>query len=150
MKYYTDGACSGNPGAGGFGVAIYDEEDNLIDFYNEDCKSTTNNREELKGVIWVMENHGLDSPTPDVYTDSAYCFNTFTSWMFNWANNNWTRNKNKKVLNLDLIQKYYNLYQEGYRINLYKIKGHAGNKGNEVADALASKKISKLNRYVEL
>ena len=75
---------------------------------------------------------------PIVYSDSAYCVNTFNQWMFSWAKNDWLKSDNKIPENMDLIQAYYNWYQKGYRIDLRKIKGHAGHKWNEMADKLAT------------
>ena len=145
MIVYTDGACSGNGKAtnsGGFGVVVLDNDENLIYNYSKLSNNTTNNREELKAILYVMLNHGSKSDEiPVVYSDSAYCVNTFNQWMFNWANNNWVKSDKKIPENLDLIQTYYEWYQKGYRIDLRKIKGHAGHKWNEMADQLATGKI---------
>jgi ribonuclease HI len=78
---------------------------------------------------------------PIVYSDSNYCVQTFNEWMFNWARNGWIKSDKKVPENLDLIQAYYDWYQKGYRIDLRKIKGHAGHKWNEMADDLATGKI---------
>ena len=143
MIIYTDGSAHPNQGPGGFGVAIYYNNE-LIDTYSEQCYDTTNNREEIKAILWVMKHYG--EPDDDwhqpviVCTDSAYCYNTFTTWMFSWARNNWTKSDNKPILNLDLIKEYFDLYQKGYRIELQLIKGHNGIEGNEIADALATGK----------
>ena len=145
MIVYTDGACSGNGKAtnsGGFGVVVLDNDENLIYNYSKLSNNTTNNREELKAILYVMLNHGSKSDDiPVVYSDSSYCVNTFNQWMFNWANNNWVKSDKKIPENLDLIQAYYEWYQKGYRIDLRKIKGHAGHKWNEMADQLATGKI---------
>ena len=72
--------------------------------------------------------------------------------MFNWANNNWVKSDNKVPENLELIQAYYDWYQKGYRIDLKKVKGHAGNKWNELVDLLATGKITSeevYNKYGE-
>ena len=79
---------------------------------------------------------------PVVYSDSSYCVNTFNEWMFNWARNGWINSSKKKPENLDLIIEYYNWYQKGYKIDLRKVKGHAGHEWNELADQLATGKIS--------
>ena len=75
---------------------------------------------------------------PTVFSDSAYCVNTFNDWMFRWANNGWIKSDKQVPENLDLIQAYYDHYQKGYRIELIKVKGHSGNKWNEMADDLAT------------
>lgn len=146
MIIYTDGACSGNPGPGGFGVVVCSEDEQITEEYSEHCEKTTNNREEIKAIIYAMENYGcrflLLNEIPVVYSDSAYCVNMFNEWIYSWAANGWRRSKNQEILNLDLVQKYWDLYNKGYRIDLRKIKGHAGYKGNERADALATGKIS--------
>jgi ribonuclease HI len=93
-------------------------------------------------------NYGVNINTTDdfmidipiVYTDSNYCVKTFNDWMFSWARNNWIKSDQKAPENLDLIQTYYSWHQKGYRIDLRKVKGHNGNKWNELADRLASGK----------
>lgn len=151
MIIYTDGACSGNPGPGGFGIVITWNDD-LKDLYQEFCEDTTNNREELKAVIWAMEHYGqpIDgfAQPPIIYSDSAYVVNSLTTWIFNWANNDWKRSKNKPIENLDLIQKYWKLRQAGYEIDLRKCAGHSGIKWNELADKLATGKIDLKNTLV--
>lgn len=139
MIYYTDGACSGNPGPGGYGV-VGVESDKIIFVHSHHSEATTNNREELKAILYVMLNFGArgNDEAPIVYSDSAYCVNTLTSWMFNWAKNGWIKSDKKAPENLGLIQAYYDWYSKGCRIDLRKVKGHAGNKYNELADALAT------------
>ena len=89
-----------------------------------------------------MITYGKNRPTPIVYSDSAYCVNTFNDWMFRWASNDWIKSDGNSPENLDLIQAYYDFYNKGYRIDLRKIKGHVGHKYNELADKLATGKIS--------
>ena len=149
MVIYTDGSCSGNGKAvnsGGFGVVVLDNDENLVYTYSKRCENTTNNREELKAILYAMVNYGVNTnkyefsqiEPPIVYSDSAYCVNTFNQWMFSWAKNDWLKSDNKIPENMDLIQAYYDWYQKGYRIDLRKIKGHAGHKWNEMADKLAT------------
>ena len=145
MIIYTDGACSGNPGPGGFGVVILDDNENLISYHSEYCQQTTNNREELKAILWAFLQFGepaaADNEIPVVYSDSAYAVNTFNSWMFNWEKNGWIKSDKKIPENLDLIKPFYEYWQRGFRIELKQVKGHNGNKWNELADRLATKKI---------
>ena len=82
-----------------------------------------------------------EEPFPQVYTDSAYAYNVFTTWMFTWAKNEWKKSNKKQPENLELIKFYYRHWQKGYRINLNLIRGHAGNKWNELADKIATGKI---------
>lgn len=143
MIIYTDGSCKNNPnGPGGYGVVICDDDNNIIDCYCHFENSTTNNRQELKAILFAFLNYGSKSNPPIVYSDSSYCVNTFNTWMFNWARNNWIKSDKKTPENLDLIQAYYDWYQKGYRINLQKVKGHAGIKNNEIADKLATGKLT--------
>ena len=149
MVTYTDGSCCGNGKAinsGGYGVIVLDNDENLLYTYSKRCENTTNNREELKAILYSMLKHGVNSnkyefsqiEPPIVYSDSAYCVNTFNEWMFSWARNGWTKSDKKTPENLDLIQAYYDWYQKGYRIDLRKVKGHSGVKWNEMADKLAT------------
>ena len=141
MIVYVDGSCTGNGKAvnsGGFGVVVLDNDENLIFTYAKRSANTTNNREELKAILFALITYGRNYPTPIVYSDSAYCVNTFNDWMFRWASNNWIKSDGNSPENLDLIQAYYEFYNKGYRIDLRKIKGHAGHKWNEMADKLAT------------
>ena len=153
MVIYTDGSCNGNGKAvnsGGFGVVVLDNDENLVYTYSKRCENTTNNKEELKAILDAMLNYGVNTnkyefsqiEPPIVYSDSVYCVNTFNQWMFSWAKNDWLKSDNKIPENIDLIQAYYDWYQKGYRIDLRKIKGHAGHQWNELADKLATGKIS--------
>lgn len=145
MVIYTDGACSGNGKAqnnGGFGVIVI-ENDKVINAYGKKSENTTNNREELKAILWAMLQYGQKTQgewdlIPIVYSDSAYCVNTFNEWMFNWAKKGWIKSDKKIPENLDLIQAYYDWFNKGYKIDLRKVKGHAGNQWNELADKLAT------------
>ena len=155
MVIYTDGSCLGNGksvNSGGFGVVVLDNDEKLLYNHSKRSENTTNNREELKAILYSFLNYGvnINNPLlgfnnydiPIVYSDSNYCVQTFNEWMFNWARNGWVKSDKKIPENLDLIQAYYDWYQKGYRIDLRKVKGHAGNKWNEIADNLATGKIS--------
>lgn len=146
MIIYTDGSSHPNPGPGGFGVVVLDNNENLVYTYSKQSADTTNNREELKAILYAFLNHGVklndwNINVPIVYSDSNYCVQTFNDWMFNWARNGWIKSDKKVPENLDLIQAYYDWYQKGYRIELRKIKGHAGHQWNEMADGLATGKV---------
>jgi ribonuclease HI len=146
MIIYTDGACSKNPGPGGFGVVVLDDDENLILTYSEKSNNTTNNREELKAILWAFLKYGEPAAAgnpPVVCSDSAYCVNTFTSWMFSWEQKGWKKSDNTKPENLDLIIPFFNYWQQGYRIDLQKVRGHANNKWNNLADKLATGTYSK-------
>ena len=149
MIIYTDGSAHPNPGPGGFGVVVLDNNENLLYTYNKQFKEekVTNNEMEIKAILYSFLNYGininnpLNIEIPTVYSDSNYCVQTFNTWMFNWARNGWIKSDNKVPENLELIKAYYDWYQKGYRINLQKVKGHANNKWNNMADALATGKM---------
>ena len=152
MVIYTDGSCIGNGKAinsGGYGVIVLDNDEKLLYNYSKRSENTTNNREEIKAILYSFLNYGINinnkdfnNNIPIVYSDSSYCVNTFNNWMFNWARNDWIKSDKKVPENLDLIQAFYDWYQKGYRIDLRKVKGHSNNKWNELADKLATGKIS--------
>ena len=141
MICYTDGSCQGNPGPGGFGVVVLDDNENLITTYSEQYDYTTNNKMELSAILWAFLKYGSKNNTLTVYSDSAYCVNTLTNWMFSWEKNNWKKANNQSPENLDLIKPFFKHLQNGFFIDLRKIKGHAGDKWNELADQLATGKI---------
>ena len=148
MIIYTDGSCIRNPdGPGGFGVVVLDDNENLITTHSERSDKTTNNREELKAILWAFLRYGVPAAAseepPTVYSDSAYCVNTLTNWMFSWERNGWIKSDKKIPENLDLIKPFFIHWKNGYNINLQKVKGHAGNKWNEMADLLATGKFEK-------
>lgn len=149
MKFYVDGSAKPNPGKGGYAVIIMDDNDRVIDCYAHYEDMTTNNRQELKAILYALLVYGkkisnltFGESIPIVYSDSSYSIQTYTDWMFRWAKNGWRKGDNQIPENLDLIQEYYNLYNQGYRIDLQKIKGHAGHLGNELADKLATKEMT--------
>ena len=149
MIIYTDGSAHPNPGPGGFGVVVLDNNENLSYTYNKQIKKETvsNNQMEIKAILYAYLNYGVNinksnfvNDIPIVYSDSNYCVQTFNNWMFNWANNNWIKSDKKEPENLDLIKAYQDWYQKGYRIDLRKVKGHSINKWNNLADRLATGK----------
>ena len=154
MIIYTDGSAQNNGKAnssGGFGVVVLDNNENLIYNYSKREENVTNNQMEIKAILYAFLNYGininnplygLNSNIPTVYSDSSYCVNTFNTWMFNWEKQGWIKSDKLPPENLDLIQAYYDWYKNGYRINLEKIKGHKGIIGNELADKLATGKIT--------
>lgn len=150
MIIYTDGSAHPNPGPGGFGVVVLDNNENLLYTYSKQFEGkVTNNEMELKAILYAFFNHGVklndwNMDVPIVYSDSNYCVQTFNDWMFNWERKGWIKSDKKVPENLDLIQAYFDWYQKGYRIDLRKVKGHAGHKWNEMADGLATGKINSM------
>lgn len=153
MIIYTDGSCLGNgksENSGGFGVVVLDNNENLLYTYNKRNENTTNNKEEIRAILYSFLNYGIIpfsdyEEIPIVYSDSNYCVQTFNTWMFSWAKNNWIKSDKKQPENLELIKAYYDWYQKGYRIDLRKVKGHSDNKWNQMADGLATGKIRGMN-----
>lgn len=92
----------------------------------------------MKAILYCLINFGNKEYTLNVYSDSAYAINTFTCWMYSWERYGWLKSNGLPPENLDLIKAYYNLIQQGYKINLMKVAGHSGNKWNELADDLAT------------
>lgn len=130
---YTDGACSGNPGPGGWGVLLQwgDHERELSGGDAE----TTNNRMELLAAITALESLKRDVPI-DVYTDSTYVRNGITDWLKNWKARGWKTADRKPVKNADLWRRLEQAVA-GHDVTWHWVKGHAGHDGNERADALA-------------
>ena len=138
MIIYTDGACSGNPGPGGYGVVAI-EDGQIIAVNSQSCENTTNNREELKAIIQAFELASIFQKEVTIYSDSAYAVNMINDWIWNWAKNDWKNSKKKEVENIDLVKIIYNyITKENYNCQVIKVKGHAGEVGNELADALAT------------
>ncbi len=130
---YTDGACSGNPGPGGWGaVIIYGDETKEI-FGGE--KSTTNNRMELLAAINALKSVCDDSEVV-LCTDSQYVKNGITSWISSWTKNNWKNSKKQEVKNKDLWLELIDVSSKR-NIEWRWVKGHAGHDFNERADELA-------------
>ena len=140
VTIYTDGACSGNPGKGGWGcVLIYKNYQKEFSGYNAE---TTNNRMELTAVIEGLKR--LKEPcNVNLYTDSAYVCNAFVNgWIDSWKNNNFKTANNKPVQNLDLWQLLLSLC-DIHNVNFHKVKGHADNELNNLCDKLATDQIKK-------
>ena len=134
VTIYTDGACSGNPGPGGWGaLLIYGEvEKELFGGTAE----TTNNRMELTAAIEALKALKR-SCAVDLHTDSKYLRDGVTTWIHNWKKNNWRNSKKKPVKNADLWQQLDEAIT-GHTISWHWVKGHDGNPGNERADTLAN------------
>ena len=147
--FYTDGACSGNPGPGGYAVVSL-EENELVYSYVEDFLHTTNNRMELMAILHVMKLAAEDKENDYlVYSDSAYAINYITNWIYGWARNGWMNSKKKQVENIDLMQEIYQ-YVEFPMLNfkLEKVHGHDGLLGNELADSLAANNRKKFDDLI--
>ncbi len=140
VRVYTDGACSGNPGPGGWGVVL------------ESCghtrellgaqEHTTNNRMELQAAIEALNS--LTEPCEvEIVTDSTYLKNGMQSWLVNWKRKGWKTSEGKPVKNQDLWRQLDALVAT-HRVRWHWVRGHTGVEGNERADALANEAISRM------
>lgn len=138
---YTDGACSGNPGKGGWG-AILVYKNHRKEISGADA-NTTNNKMELTAMIKALEM--LKEPCEvEAYTDSKYlCDSINNGWAKSWQKNNWIKKDKKPALNADLWEKLLNLTTK-HSVQINWVKGHAGHPENERCDALATNEIKKL------
>ena len=138
VTIYTDGACSGNPGKGGWGaILIYAKEKKYM---SGSKQLTTNNQMELTATIEALKAI-LKPSNIALYTDSQYVKNGITSWIFNWKKNGWKTANKKPVANKDLwieLEKYVDFHS----VNWFWVKGHSGDHYNEIADKLAIKAMN--------
>jgi len=137
---YTDGACRGNPGQGGWGALLQHEKGQKKIYGGEE--NTTNNRMELLAAIMALDSLKRSCQV-ELYTDSVYVKDGITKWLKNWQQNNWKTSNKKEVKNKDLWMKLIES-SSPHEINWRWVKGHAGITGNEVADQLANKGIDSL------
>ncbi len=144
---YTDGACSGNPGVGGWAaILMYKEHKKEVSGAEEE---TTNNRMELTAIIEGL--HLLKEPCiVNVYSDSAYAINAINEgWLFGWQNNGWRTSGKDDVKNVDLWQELLNLMKT-HEIKFNKVKGHADNEFNNRCDKLAVGAYKELQKKIVL
>lgn len=161
IKIYTDGSYRSSEDMGGYGVAAFDDKNELIYAYQEQIEHTTNNRMELSAIInacrYIEENL---IPAEDdfiidniiIYSDSSYCVQSINLWMHYWARNNWINSKQEKVRNIDLMETLYYYFTKIFsknQVEVKHIKGHAGDVGNELVDALATKNKKKFLQTIE-
>ena len=140
VNIYTDGACKGNPGVGGWGALI--EYGNTRKEYFGGELNTTNNQMELKAAIEGLK--ALKEPCiVNLTTDSKYVMQGITSWIDNWKKNNWKSSSKKDVKNKDLWVEL-DKYAEIHNVKWLWVKGHSGHEQNEIADQLANKGIETL------
>ena len=133
INIYTDGACSGNPGIGGWGVVILDNNKEIL--LNGGDQHTTNNKMELTAAIKALEYFEIKKDLI-IYTDSKYVKDGIESWIINWKKNGWKTANKKKVSNKELwieLDENVNLHN----VEWFWVKGHSGNHYNEIADKLA-------------
>ncbi len=140
MKYiiYTDGACSGNPGPGGWGAVIFDENKKQSNISGKETM-TTNNRMELLAPIMAIKRIKEKSEIT-VYTDSTYLKNGITDWIKKWEKNGWKSSSNQPIKNKDLWLELNKLSSE-HKVSWNWVEGHSNNEFNNLADKLATEAI---------
>ena len=138
IQIYTDGACSGNPGIGGWGVVIIQQNTDIVCLHGG-SENTTNNQMELTAAIKSLEyfNKSMDLI---INTDSKYVMNGIESWILNWKKNGWKTAAKKPVKNRDLWEQLDKEILK-HQITWNWVKGHSGNESNEKADYLARRFI---------
>ena len=141
VDLYTDGACSGNPGKGGYGgILMYNGREKEYSGFEAE---TTNNRMELRAVIEGLKML-KESVELHIYSDSAYVVNAFLEgWIDNWQKNNWRTANKKEVQNIDLWKEML-VELDKHAVVWHKVKGHADNEYNNRCDSLAVNAISKI------
>lgn len=154
IKIYTDGACSNNPGPGGWGVVLTGTKD--IKVLSGFMPNTTNNRMELRAVIEAMRHilsNKDDFDDVEIYSDSAYVVNAVNNnWVLSWKKNNWRTSKGSSVKNRKMWEVYIgyekSLRDAGIKCKLIKVKGHNGDTYNEYVDGVARNEVNKARLYI--
>ena len=153
-KYYiyTDGSSRGNPGPGGWGMVVMNEDQSEIFFLEHDSEDqVTNNRMELKAMICAL-GYAESNPNDQfiIYSDSAYVVNSCNSWLPTWAANGWRNSKKQEVENIDLMKALWGyLSRDFFNAEVRKCHGHNGDIGNELADAAATQSWTKYRDLIE-
>ena len=145
IRIYTDGACSGNPGPGGWAaVILFPQQKQEITGYEYD---TTNNRMELKAVIEAIKvaKSANSNYKIDLYSDSSYVVNSVNQgWLKRWSMNGWVTTDGKSVKNQDLWMLLKRILDKHGDIHFIRVKGHSSNEYNNLCDALARKEVNKI------
>ena len=142
VTIYTDGACSGNPGPGGWGAILMHNENKKE--LSGGMKDTTNNIMEITAVLEALK--ALKFPCEvDIFSDSAYVVNCFNQgWIYNWLKKGWKTSSGESVKNRELWEELYNLTKV-HNVTFHKVKGHADNEYNNRCDELARNAIKSLD-----
>ena len=150
LRIYCDGACQGNPGKSGSGLAIYSGDDKPILLYGDYKENGTNNTAELKALykaLLIAQKYNIKTT---IFCDSKYSIDSISKWAYGWKKNNW-RKKGGEIKNLDIIKLAHNLFDDIQDIvEIKHVKGHSGVEGNELADRMAIKAVEKSSiEYIE-
>lgn len=146
VKIFTDGACSGNPGPGGYGVILkFNGKEKML---SKGYKNTTNNRMELRAVIAGLSALN-EKCKVQIYSDSKYIIDAVNNgWAIRWKNNGWKRNKKEYALNPDLWEKLLKLLTQ-HEVEFIWVKGHAGHDENERCDSFAVAALAQPNLSID-
>ena len=151
IKIYCDGACSGNPGNAGSGLAIYSNKKNPVLLYGAFEEEGTNNIAELNALhqALIIAKQTSSDNIISIFSDSKYAIDCITTWAYSWKKNGWSK-KGGEIKNLELIKESHNLFlQLKDKIEINHVKGHAGVEGNELADRMAVYAIKTKNKNFE-
>lgn len=156
IRIFTDGACSNNPGPGGWGAVFYkDTKQEIISGHEVE---TTNNRMELMAIVKALEKikkeEHLYHKEFEIYSDSAYVVNAINyGWLSKWSLNNWVTTKGEEIKNQDLWKRYLKLngylIHKGISVRLIKIKGHNNNAFNDHVDEIAKAEVKLARREIQ-
>ncbi len=151
IKIYCDGACSGNPGNAGSGLAIYSNKKNPVLLYGAYEEEGTNNIAELNALhqALVIARQTNSQNIISIFSDSKYAIDCITTWAYSWKKNGWSK-KGGEIKNLELIIEAHTLYEKlKNKIEINHVKGHSGVEGNELADRMAVYAIKTKNKNFE-
>ena len=151
IRIYCDGACSGNPGNAGSGLAIYSNKRNPVLLYGAYEEEGTNNIAELNALhqALVIARQTSSENIISIFSDSKYAIDCITTWAYSWKKNGWSK-KGGEIKNLELIIEAHTLYEKlKDKIEINHVKGHAGVEGNELADRMAVYTIKAKNKNFE-
>ena len=152
VSIYCDGACSGNPGKSGSGLAVYKNGEKPTLYYGNYDSHGTNNTAELKALYkaLLLANEIKTDEKVIILSDSKYSIDCISTWAYGWKRNGWTK-KGGEIKNLDLIKNAHNLYEQiKNKITIKHVIGHAGIEGNELADRMALHAIKAQNDEFEI
>jgi len=148
IRIYCDGACSGNPGNAGSGLAIYSNKKNPVLLYGAYEEEGTNNIAELNALhqALIIASQTSSENIISIFSDSKYAIDCISTWAYSWKKNGWSK-KGGEIKNLELIQETHFLYEKlKNKIEIIHVRGHKGIEGNELADRMAVYTIKEKNK----
>lgn len=151
LNIYVDGSSRGNPGDGGFGVVIINN--NKLEYaFSEQFNNVTNNQMELRAIIHALELIKEKYPEEEViiHSDSAYCVNMCNNWIWTWSKNDWKNSKKQIVENYELVKRIWKFVSMEFpNFQIVKCSGHSRIIENELADRLANQDFTKFTKILE-